>query len=39
MVIENYVYFGVPLADITLQYAEQLAVGLTGAGIITLFKK
>ena len=39
MVIENYVEFGMPLADIALQYGEQLAVGLTGAGMYAFLKK
>lgn len=39
MVIENYVEFGMPLADIALQYGELLAVSLSTAGILTLLKK
>mgnify|MGYP000692181714 CR=1 FL=1 len=39
MVIEDYVEFGMPLADIALQYGEQLIVGLSGAGIFALLKK
>ena len=39
MVIENYVEFGVPFADIAIQYGEQIAFGLSGAGIFALLKK
>ncbi len=38
MVIEDYVEFGIPLADLVLQYSEQLVVGLSGAGIFALLK-
>lgn len=38
MVIEDYVEFGIPLADLALQYGEQLAVSLSGAGIFALLK-
>jgi len=38
MVIENYFEFGVPLADAVLQFSEQIALGLSGAGIYALLK-
>jgi len=39
MVVEDYVEFGVPILDLVLQYGEQLAVGLSGAGIFAFLKK
>lgn len=39
MVIEDYVEFGIPLADLALQYSEQFALVLSGAGILALLKK
>lgn len=38
MVIEDYVRFGIPLADLALQYGEQIALGLSSAGIYALLK-
>ena len=39
MVIENYIDFGVPYSDLLLHYGEQIALGLSGAGILALLKK
>ncbi len=39
MVIEDYVEFGVPLADLALQYGEQFIVALSGAGVFAFLKK
>lgn len=39
LVIENYVEFGVPYADLVIQYSEQIALGLSGAAIFALLKK
>jgi len=39
MVIEDYIKFGIPLADIALQYGEHIVLGLSGAGIYALLKK
>jgi len=38
MVIEDYVKFGIPIVDLALQYGEQIALGLSGAGIYALLK-
>lgn len=38
MVIEDYLEFGIPLVDLALQYGEQLAIALSGAGIFALLK-
>jgi len=39
MVIENYIDFGIPFSDLLLHYSEQIALGLSGAGIFALLKK
>lgn len=38
MVIEEYVQVGMPIADILLQYGENIATGLAGAGLYALLK-
>ncbi len=39
MVIENYFDLAFPYSDLLLHYSEQIVLGLSGAGLLTLLKK